>query len=126
MQPPLILLVLITDRAHMTDRSIPERADLFRPAGLPLGQEIDHTPLAHIALHPRCPGITARAVDAQADSQGSRTRRSARSALNRSGPSPAQLVPSGLVIVISQSRPRPLGVARARRGSPRVVSAPGL
>ena len=70
MQPPLILLVLIIDRARMTYRSIPERADLFRPAGLPLGQEIDRTPLAHIALHPRCPGITARAVDAQADPQG--------------------------------------------------------
>jgi hypothetical protein len=36
MQPPLMLLVLIVDRAHMTHRSIPERADLFRSAALPL------------------------------------------------------------------------------------------
>ena len=65
-----MLLVLIADRAHMTYRGMPERADLVRPAGLPLDEEIDDTPLAHIALHPRCPSITARAVDAQADSQG--------------------------------------------------------
>src|SRR5579863_9277453 len=70
MQPPLMLLVLIVHRAHMTYRSMPERADLFGPTGLPLDQEIDDTSLAHIALHPRCPGITARAVDAQADPHG--------------------------------------------------------
>ena len=70
MQPPLMLLVLIIDRAHMAYRSMPERADLFRPTGLPLDQEIDDTPLAHIALHPRCPSITARPVDPQADPQG--------------------------------------------------------
>ena len=69
MQPLLVLLVLILDRAHVSYRSIPERADLFRPAGLPLDQEIDDTSLSHIALHPRRPGITARAVDAQADPQ---------------------------------------------------------
>lgn len=70
MQPPLILLILIIDRAYMAYRSVPERADLFRPTRLPLDQEIDDTSLAHIALHPRCPRITARAVNAQADPQG--------------------------------------------------------
>jgi len=65
-----MLLILIIDRSHMTYRSTPERADLFWSTGLPLDQEINDTPLAHIALHPRCPGITARAVDAQADPQG--------------------------------------------------------
>jgi len=72
MQPSLMLLVLILDRAHMAYRSMPERADPFRPACLPLDREIDDTPVAHIALHPRCPGVTARAVDAQADPENSR------------------------------------------------------
>src|SRR5713226_1149869 len=65
-----MLPVLIVDRAHMAYRGRPKRADLFRPASLPFDQEIDNTALAHVALHPRCPRITARAVDPQADTQG--------------------------------------------------------
>jgi hypothetical protein len=114
MQPPLILLVLIIDRVHMTYRSIPERADLFRPTDLPLGQEIDHTPLAHIALHPRCSGITARTVDAQADPQGIQDAAQRPRRLEQVRSSAAQLVPSGLVIVISQSRPLRLAVSGHR------------
>jgi hypothetical protein len=46
-QPPRILLVLIVDRSHLAYRSTSERADLFRPASLPLDQEINDASLAH-------------------------------------------------------------------------------
>ena len=64
-----MLMVLILDRSYMAYRGWPQSADLLRPTCLPFGQKIDNTALAHIALHPRCPCITARAVDAQADTQ---------------------------------------------------------
>ena len=65
-----MLPVLIVNRAHMADRGWPKRADLLGPTSLPFDQEIDNTALAHVALHPRCPRITVRAVDSQADTQG--------------------------------------------------------
>ena len=70
MQPPVMLLVLLVHGAYVAYRGAAERADLLRPVGPPLDEEVDGTSLAHIALHPRCPGVTAGAVDAQTDPQG--------------------------------------------------------
>ncbi len=65
-----MLPVLILDRSYMAYRGRPKCADLLRPTSLPFAQEIDDTTLAHVALHPRCPGIPARAIYAQPDIQG--------------------------------------------------------
>ena len=68
-----MLPVLVVDRAHMTYRSQPERADLFWPSGLAFDEEVNDTPFAHVALHPRCPRITARALTPRRMPEGSAT-----------------------------------------------------
>jgi hypothetical protein len=111
MQPPFILLILIVDRAHMICRGVTGSADLFRPTRLPLDKEIDDTPSPISHCIPDAQASRRAPLTPSRIPRGSRTRRSTRNALNRSGPSAAQLVPSGLVIVISQSRPRRLVVS---------------
>src|SRR5216683_5336551 len=69
-QPLLMLLVLVLDRAHIACRSRPQCVDLLRSTDSPFDQEINNTPLAHVALHPRRPRITTCSVDTHADTQG--------------------------------------------------------
>jgi hypothetical protein len=109
-----MLPVLILDRAHMAYRRRPKCADLLRPTSFPFDQEIDDTTLAHVALHPRCPCIRARTIYAQPDIQGVQAATQRPQRQNRSGPSAAQLSPSRLVILSSQSRPRRLVVSGHR------------
>jgi hypothetical protein len=67
--PPRVVLILFFQCAYVLYRGLAERADLLRPVSPSFGQEIDNTSLAHVALHPRCPRVTARTVDAQANAQ---------------------------------------------------------
>ena len=109
-----MLPVLIVDRAHMADRGWPKRADLLGPTSLPFDQEIDNTALAHVALHPRCPRITVRAVDSQADTQGVHDAAERLQRLKQVWSLGHPALRSGLVSMSSQSRPRRLVVSGHR------------